>query len=72
MKTSLLSRGISGSGMKTETISRLKVWRAPKETGFDFTTNAAFLLAQQLKIPPLEAAKILVDYINDAMADKQV
>jgi len=56
--------------MKTETISRLKVWRAPKETGFDFTTNAAFLLAQQLKIPPLEAAKILVDYINDAMADK--
>jgi arginyl-tRNA synthetase len=47
----------------------LRVWRAPKDSGADFTTNAAFLLAQHLKIKPLEAAHILVKAIEDAMAD---
>ena len=42
----------------------LRVWRAPKETGADFTTNAAFLLAKKLKISPLEAARIIVERIN--------
>lgn len=49
---------------KRATLSRLRVWRAPPESGADFTTNAAFLLAQKLKILPLDAAKMIVERIK--------
>ena len=42
----------------------MRVWRAPKETGADFTTNAAFLLAKKLRISNIEAAHMLVERIN--------